>query len=119
MRAIIAAMSLMFTSGAFADGAGASAAGNSASSFVMIGFMFILMYLLMIRPQNKKAKEHRDLMSKIKEGDEVLTASGIIGKVKKLNEQFVVLTLSEGIDVTLQKNSVAATMPKGTLKSIN
>lgn len=118
MRAVIAVMSILFASSAVAD-AGDASAGSPGSSFIMIGFMCVLMYLMMIRPQNKKAKEHRELMSKLKEGDEVLTASGIIGKIKKLNEQFVVLTLSEGMEVTLQRNSVAATMPKGTLKSIN
>jgi|SaaInlStandDraft_5_1057022.scaffolds.fasta_scaffold00774_19 preprotein translocase subunit YajC len=118
MRSIVAIVSMLGAGTAFAEGTGAPAGGGPTSSFVMIGFMFILMYLFMIRPQNKKAKEHRELMGKLKEGDEILTSSGIIGQIKRVSEQFVVITLDEGFDLKLQKNAIAGTMPKGTLKSI-
>ena len=116
MRAGLVLVLAGYSSCAFADGA--QPQGNPFGSFVMIGFMFILMYLFMIRPQNKRAKEHQNLMEKLKVGDEVVTASGILGQITKLNEKFVVLSLAEGFEVKLQKSTVAATMPKGTLKSI-
>ena len=91
---------------------------NSSSSLIMIVVMILFFYMFMIRPQNKKAKEHRDLMNKIGKGDEVMTASGLIGQVIRTSEQFVVLNLAEGVEVKLQKNAIATTLPKGTIKSI-
>jgi len=92
--------------------------GSMTSSFIMFGGLFLLMYFIMIRPQSKKAKEHKELINNLKEGDEVMTTSGFLGKVNKIGEQFIVLSLDEGVQVIIQKHAVASAVPKGTLGSI-
>ncbi len=108
----------LMSSVAFAEAApeGAAMQGMS-SSVLMFGGLFVLMYFMMIRPQSKKAKEHRDLISNLKQGDEVITTGGFIGKISKLGDQFIVLGLSEGVEVTIQKQAVAGDLPNGTLGS--
>lgn len=83
----------------------------------LIGFGLIF-YFFMWRPQAKRAKEHKNLISNLAKGDEVITAGGIIGKVVRLNDDYVVLEVSEGTELKFQKAHVAAELPKGTIKSI-
>ena len=92
---------------------------QSFSSFLplMIGF-FVLFYFLMIRPQNKRAKEHRNLIENVTKGDEVVSSGGVVGKVSKITDGFIILTVAEGVEITLQKSSVASVLPKGTMKSL-
>jgi preprotein translocase subunit YajC len=71
----------------------------------------------MIRPQTKRAKEHRELVSKLAKGDEVLTNGGIAGRVEELGENFVSVEIAEGVRVKMQRSAIAAVLPKGTLKS--
>jgi len=87
-------------------------------SLVMIVAIFVLFYFMLIRPQNKRAKEHRSLISNLKKGDEVVTNSGIVAKVVELDEQFIKVNLAEGVDVTMQRSAVGAVLPKGTIKSL-
>jgi len=88
------------------------------SSMLMFGALFVMMYFLMIRPQSKRAKEHRNLLANLAKGDEVLTQGGIVGRIAREAESFFILTLSEGVEVPVQKQSVVQQLPKGTLKSI-
>lgn len=81
---------------------------------VMIGAM----WFLMIRPQQKRAKEAKAMVDALKGGDEVITAGGLLGKITKATEQYVVLELGAGHEVTLQRGAVTQVLPKGTLKSI-
>lgn len=83
----------------------------------LVGFGLIF-YFFMWRPQAKRAKEHKNLIANLAKGDEVITAGGIIGKVVRLNEDYVVLEVSEGTELKFQKAHVAAELPKGTIKSI-
>ena len=104
----------------------AMAAANTASaepasglfSFVMIAMIFVLFYFMLIRPQNKRAKEHRDMINSLKKGDEIVTSGGLLAKVTALEEQYVTIKLAEGIEIKMQRNAVSAILPKGTLKSI-
>lgn len=100
----------------------APAAGKPMGGLLSQAPIFIviiaLMYFLMIRPQNKRAKEHRDLVSKIAKGDEVLTSGGIMGVVEKVSDGLVVVRVSDGVNITFQKQAIAASLPKGTMKSI-
>ena len=94
-------------------------AGQSPwSFFIMMGGLFLFMYLFMIRPQQKRAKEHRELVSAISKGDEVLLNSGLVGKVNKVDENYIVVEVADNTELKFQKGSVSAVLPKGTLKSI-
>ncbi len=87
-------------------------------NLIFIGGMFVLFYFILWRPQSKRAKEHRDLVSALSKGDEVLTSGGVIGKVTKVTDDYVTLQVADGVELCMQKASVAAALPKGTMKSI-
>lgn len=103
-----------------ADGAQAGGqAGNPLmSNMVMIFVLFAMMYFLLIRPQSKKAKEHRALLDSLTTGDEVVTTGGLVGKIARVADNFFVLTIADGVEVPVQKQAVTLALPKGTLKSI-
>ena len=80
--------------------------------------MFVVLYFLMVRPQMKKAKEHKALIAGIAKGDEVVTGGGLVGKVVKIGENYVTLEIAEGTEVVVQKPAIGLVLPKGTLKSL-
>ena len=80
--------------------------------------MFVVLYFLMVRPQMKKAKEHKALIAGIAKGDEVVTGGGLVGKVVKIGENYVTLEVAEGTEVVVQKPAIGLVLPKGTLKSL-
>ena len=79
--------------------------------------MFALMYFLLIRPQQKRAKDHKKVLSELKKGDEVVTNGGIVGKITSVDETFIDLEIASGVTVKVQKQGVNTKMPKGTVKS--
>lgn len=93
-------------------------ASESMFSFVMLGAIFVLFYFMLIRPQSKRAKEHKEVISKLKKGDEVITSAGMLGKIVEINEQFAKISIAEGVEVTIQKQAINTVMPKGTIKSL-
>jgi preprotein translocase subunit YajC len=80
--------------------------------------MFAVMYFLMIRPQQKRAKEQKQMMDALGKGDEVVTAGGILGKVTKVTEGYVTLEVADQTEIVVQKNAVTTLLPKGTIKSL-
>ena len=82
---------------------------------VLIG-MFVFMYLLLIRPQQKRAKDHKNLLNALKKGDEVVTNGGVIGKITAVDESFAEIELSSGVSMKVQKQGINQKMPKGSLK---
>ena len=78
--------------------------------------MFVLMYFLLIRPQQKRAKDHKNLLKALKKGDEVVTNGGVVGKVNSVDESFAVLEIAEGVVVKVQKQGINQKMPKGSVK---
>jgi len=102
---------------AAAQAAAPGAAPSPVPSIVMMVALFGIMYFLMIRPQTKRAKEHRELVSKLAKGDEVITNGGIAGRVDELGENFISVEIAEGVRVKLQRSAIVAVLPKGTLKS--
>ena len=109
-----------FISDALAQAAGGAPAGGPASTLVSLLPMiliFVIFYLLLIRPQQKRAKQHREMVAALQKGDEVVTNGGLLGRVTKVDENFVTLELAEGVRVKVQRPSVAQVMPKGTFKS--
>lgn len=108
-----------FISNAMAAATGAAPAQSEGTfSLFLIVAIFVLFYFMLIRPQSKRAKEHRDLVNKLQKGDEIVTAGGLVGKVANVDEQFMKIMISEGVEITMQRNAVTTVLPKGTLKSL-
>ena len=76
--------------------------------------MFVLMYFLLIRPQQKRAKDHKNLLKALKKGDEVVTNGGVVGKINSVDESFATLEIAEGVVVKVQKQGINQKMPKGS-----
>ena len=91
---------------------------DSMASMLMMAGIFVVMYLLVIRPQSKRAKEHRELVGKIKVGDEVVVAGGILGEITRLDEQFVCLSIQNGVEMVVQRQSISTVLPKGTINTV-
>jgi preprotein translocase subunit YajC len=106
----------MFISNAYAQ-AGATADGGLSSIIMMVG-MFAVLWFVMIRPQMKRQKETKAMLEALAKGDEVVTASGLLGKVIEMNDQYVTVELAANMQVKMQKNAITAVLPKDTLKSI-
>ena len=111
-------MSFLISEANAAIGAAPGAGGESSFSLVMIVAIFVLFYFMLIRPQNKRAKEHRELTEKLKKGDEIITSGGMLGKVVSLEEQYIKVSVADGVEITLQRGAVSTVLPKGTLKSL-
>ena len=109
----------LFISNAHAN-AGAAPAGGGMEMLIMLGIFGLVFYFLIYRPQAKRVKEHKSLMSALAKGDEVLTTGGLVGKIAKVSDDkdFVVIALNDQIDVTVQKGSISAVLPKGTMKAL-
>jgi len=103
----------------FADQTGAATApeNNVMSQMIFFAVIFAAFYFFMFRPQNKRAKEHRDLISGVTSGDEVVTTGGIFGKISKVEDSFFMLAIADGVEIKVQKQAVTAALPKGTLKA--
>nr|WP_314263503.1 preprotein translocase subunit YajC [uncultured Moellerella sp.] len=102
-----------------AAAAGAPGQGSPYSLVIMLVVFALIFYFMILRPQQKRAKEHRKLMESISKGDEVLTTGGLIGRVAKVSENgYVVIALNETTEVTIKRDFVAAVLPKGTMKAI-
>jgi preprotein translocase subunit YajC len=86
--------------------------------FLPIILMFALLYFLMIRPQMKRAKEQKKMIEALQKGDEVVAAGGLIGRISKINDQYVTLEVAPNTEIVLQRSAVQVSLPKGTLKSI-
>lgn len=111
-------MSFLFSS-AMAQAPSAPPAQGGPMTLVLIAGMFLFMYLFIIRPQRKRQKEHLNLVSALAKGDEVVMTSGMLGKVTKVDENYVVLETGNNIELKFQKVAVHAVLPKGTIKSID
>jgi len=105
-------------SNAFAQTAGAGGAAGGLMSFLPIILMFAVLWFIMIRPQMKRQKEAKAMLEALAKNDEVVTAGGILGRVTRVTDQYVSLEISEGTEITVQKNAVTAVLPKGSLKAL-
>ena len=89
---------------------------SSLTSLLPLVLMFVVLYFIMIRPQMKRQKEHRAMIEALAKGDEVATAGGVIGKVAKLGDTYLVLEIAQGVEVQVQRSAVVQVLPKGTMK---
>lgn len=113
-----------FISDALADTATTAASAPQSASqglmslLPMIILLVLFMYLMVIRPQSKKAKEHKSLINSLQKGDEVMTIGGILGKIEKIADDFVVLSIAENTNITIQKGAISNIIPRGTMKTL-
>lgn len=91
---------------------------NLLSLLPMLVVLVLFMYFMIIRPQSKRAKDHRNLVSGLQKGDEVATTGGMLGRIEKITDTFIVLSIADGVNITVQKNAILNSLPKGTIKSI-
>lgn len=110
-------MSFFISDAMAAAETGQAAQADGTFSLIMIVAIFVLFYFMLIRPQNKRAKEHRNLVEQLKKGDEVVTSGGMLAKVTGLEEQFIKVNIAEGVEISMQRSAVSAVLPKGTLKA--
>ena len=97
--------------------AGAPAGDGGMIQLVMLVVLFVVFYFLLIRPQTKRVKEHKKMVESLEKGDEVITNGGLLGRISQLGDNFLVLEVATNTEVKVQRQSVAAVMPKGTMKS--
>lgn len=108
----------LLVSPAFAQAApAASSPGSSIMGFLPLIVLFVVFWFLMLRPQMKRAKEHREMLGKLQKGDEVVTSGGVAGRVDDLGESFVTVEIADGVRVKVQRSAISSVLPKGTLKS--
>ncbi|MET0218744.1 MAG: preprotein translocase subunit YajC [Burkholderiales bacterium] len=108
----------MFISQAFAQAAPAGAPGMDWISLFPLILMFVILYFLIIRPQTKRAKEHKTMVDALQKGDEVVTAGGTAGRVTKVGDAYVTVEIAPNVEVHVQKQAVTTLLPKGTLKAL-
>ena len=107
-----------FINSAYAQAGEAPAAPNPMFQFLILGGFVLIFYFIIWRPQAKRAKEHKALVESISKGDEVLTSGGMLGKITKVDENYVMVQVADNVELKIQKSSIAASLPKGTIKSI-
>ena len=107
----------MIISSAYAQSVGGGDI-QSWTSFLPIVLMFVLLYFMMIRPQMKRAKEHKAMAEALQKGDEVVVAGGLLGRISKVTDAYLVIEISPGVEISVQRLAVQTLLPKGTIKSI-
>jgi len=108
----------LFIASAHAQDAAAPAPGGDMFQIVFLISLFFLFYFIAIRPQRKRQKEHAQMVAALNKGDEVVTSSGILGRVTALDDTYMVLNVANNVDLKFQRMHLHAVLPKGTLKSI-
>ncbi|MBB5320351.1 preprotein translocase subunit YajC [Marinobacter oulmenensis] len=103
---------------AMAQDAGAAGGMGVMGQVIFFAGFILIFYFLIWRPQSKRAKEHKALMSGLNKGDEIVTSGGVVGRITKVTDDFIVLEVADNVEMKVQKVAVAAALPKGTLKDI-
>jgi len=102
-----------FIQSAMAQGGDAPQGSPMLSLLFMVGIL-VLFFFLFIRPQQKRVKEHKQMVSELKVGDEVVTNGGVVGKITEVDESFLTLNVAKGVELRVQKHAVSSLLPKGT-----
>jgi len=106
----------MFISDAWAQLTGGAGGGGFESIFLIVA-MFAVLYFLMIRPQMKRAKEHKTMVDALQKGDEIITAGGVLAKITRVGESYVSVEISNNVEIQVQRAAVQTVLPKGTIKN--
>jgi preprotein translocase subunit YajC len=102
---------------AYAQAAGASQ-GDLLTTMLPMVAIFVVFYFLLIRPQQKKAKEHRAMLESLEKGNEIVTAGGIVGRITRLHDPYVTVEIAPNTEITVQRQAVTQLLPKGTMKAL-
>ncbi|MFO1316925.1 MAG: preprotein translocase subunit YajC [Burkholderiales bacterium] len=102
---------------AYAQAAGASS-GSDLMTFLPMIAIFVVFYFLLIRPQQKRAKETKAMLEALQKGDEVVTAGGVVGRVAKLTDQYAAIEIAPNVEINVQRGAIAQLLPKGTIKAL-
>lgn len=105
-----------FINDAWAQGAAEPSAQSGFASLIPLILIFVIFYFLLLRPQIKRAKEHKKMVGSLSKGDEVVSNGGLLGRITKVDENFISLEIADGVVVKLQKAAVGSLMPKGTFR---
>lgn len=110
----------LFISDAHAQAAPGGSAGGGFEMLIMLGVFGLIFYFMLYRPQAKRVKEHKNLITSLGKGDEILTQGGMVGKITKVSEEkdFIEIALNDSTNIVVQKSAISAVLPKGTMKSI-
>jgi preprotein translocase subunit YajC len=110
----------LFISSAHAQAAPGGATGGGFEMLIMLGVFGLIFYFMLYRPQAKRVKDHKNLVTSLSKGDEVLTQGGMVGKISKVadDKDFIELALNDSTNIVIQKSAVSAVLPKGTMKAI-
>ena len=111
-------ISELFISNAYAEGGAAAPQGGGFMEFLPLIALLAVFYFLILRPQQKRAKEHKALIEALQKGDEVVTIGGILGKVTKVGDDNVAVEIADNVVIQVQKAAIQNVLPKGTIKSI-
>lgn len=104
-------------SDAYAQQAGAGSVGGGLELVLMMLVFFGIMYFMIIRPQQKRAKDHKIMLDALNKGDEVVTNGGVLGKIAQIGDNFMQIEIADGVQIKVQKSAIASVMPKGTIKN--
>jgi len=107
-----------FISSAYAQAEAGAQEPSALFNLIFFGGFALIFYFIIWRPQSKRAKEHKDLMGSLNKGDEIMTNGGILGKLTKVDDTYVVVQIHDNVEIKLQKSAITAVLPKGTIKSI-
>ncbi len=109
----------LFETMAYAAEEGGFGGDSGLINILFLGGFVLIFYFLLIRPQSKRRKEQQALMSGLAKGDEVVTSGGMVGQINKVEDDFVKVQVAPNIELRVQKSAMVATLPKGTLKSLD
>ncbi|WP_455200926.1 preprotein translocase subunit YajC [Kaarinaea lacus] len=106
-----------FISNAMAEGAAGAPPEGGLMGFIPLILIFVLFYFLLIRPQAKRAKEHKQMVEALAKGDEVVTNGGVLARISDVGDSFITVEIADGVEVKVQRNAIASLVPKGTYKA--
>lgn len=105
-----------WAAGGAGAGAGAGQGGGTLLQFLPLIVLVVIFYFLLIRPQMKRTKEHKKMISNLSKGDEVVTTGGMVGRIAGMDENFMEVEIADGVQIKIQRQAVSSVLPKGTLK---
>lgn len=108
----------MLISNAYAQAAGGATQTDTLLTFLPMIAIFVVFYFLLIRPQQKKAKETRAMLDALEKGNEIVTAGGIVGRISKLSDQYATIEVAPNVEMTIQRGAISQLLPKGTIKAL-
>jgi len=105
-------------SNAYAQAAGGASQTDTLLTFLPMIAIFVVFYFLLIRPQQKKAKETRSMLDALEKGNEIVTAGGIVGRITRLSDQYATVEVAPNVEMTIQRGAISQLLPKGTIKAL-